>query len=414
MERFMNLALCLLVILLSSYSHCYAEIVVDTVDELVSAVKNTARGGDTTIRIADGTYDLNGSYLRIATEGVSVSSVSGDRSTVILDANQLTTEIFQIVASSVTIENLTLMNAKDHPVHVMGSSSGEVRGVTLHNLHIIDPGQQAIKINASSGFGTAGGIISNSLIELTDSGREFVWKRNGSCYTGGIDGHAATGWTIRDNIISGFWCAGGLSEHGVHFWSGSTDTLVERNQIIDCDRGIGFGLNSSTHYGGIIRNNMIYHPEDHGASDVGIGLESASDVQVYNNTIYMVHSYQNAIEYRFEASTGNIITNNLTNRLISSRQDGEAVVSSNITDAKFDWFTDPDNGDLHLISRLREVVDQGITVEGLSDDIDKEARPCGDGIDIGADEYSSASCTSETRPLVLPQLLLPLLLSDNN
>ena len=50
---------------------------------------------------------------------------------------------------------------------------------------------------------------------------------------GGVDAHAARGWTIRRNRIEGFWCPSGLSEHAIHFWSASRGTLVERNTIID-------------------------------------------------------------------------------------------------------------------------------------------------------------------------------------
>ncbi|HHL32731.1 MAG TPA: hypothetical protein ENJ30_00035, partial [Desulfobulbaceae bacterium] len=76
-----------------------AAVTVHTVTELVDAVNATAHGGDRTIVVADGTYMLNGEYLRIAVNGVTVRSQSGNREQVVLDGNYQTTEIFQIVAS---------------------------------------------------------------------------------------------------------------------------------------------------------------------------------------------------------------------------------------------------------------------------------------------------------------------------
>jgi hypothetical protein len=29
-----------------------------------------------------------------------------------------------------------------------------------------------------------------------------------------MDGHQAVGWRVHDNVIAGFWCTTGLSEHG--------------------------------------------------------------------------------------------------------------------------------------------------------------------------------------------------------
>ena len=66
----------------------------------------------------------------------------------------------------------------------------------------------------------------------------------------------------------------GLSEHGIHFWQCCRDTLVEENVIVDCARGIGFGLSQTgscrtypddpyptagfkDHIDGIIRNNFV-------------------------------------------------------------------------------------------------------------------------------------------------------------
>jgi len=369
-----------------------ADVVVSSVSELVKAVNNTQSGGDRTILVRDGNYQLSGQYLRIAVNGVTVRSQSGNRESVILDGNYQTTEIFQVVASDVTLADLTLKRAQDHPIHVMGGSSNDVENTLINNVHILDPGEQAIKINPSGVYSAHSGIITNSLIELTAAGRDFVEKDTSNgypCYTGGIDAHGAAGWTIQDNEIRGFWCSTGLSEHGVHFWSNSSGTKVERNLIIDCDRGIGFGLGSSGHSGGIIRNNMIYHGQDDGDSDVGISLESATGAQVYNNTIFHEHGYPNAIEYRFAASNNLSIVNNLTNRAITSRDGGTAVqLANNITNAAADWFTDAAVGELHLRSERSGVTGFALAISGLSDDFDKQNRPLGTGADIGADEYS--------------------------
>ncbi len=365
-----------------------AAVSVSSVAQLQQRVSEANGGGDTTIRIQPGTYSLNGVYLRITAEGITIEGASGKRGDVILDGNYESSEIFQVVASDTTIKDLTLKRAIHHPIHVMPTDSGDVINTLIENIHLIDPGQQAIKINQNSAktHSVNYGIVRNSLLELTDSGRINVWDINGSCYTGGVDAHHATGWEIHDNEIRGFWCSGSLAEHGIHFWSDSEDTLVERNRIIDCDRGIGFGLGSSGHQGGIIRNNMIYHGEDHGHSDVGIGLESASGASVYNNTIYHEHPYTNGIEYRFTDSSSNYIANNLTNKSITSRNGGTAVVEYNVTHAEKSWFMDATGGDLHLAASIAGVVDSGIAISGLVDDFDKEKRPSGLGVDIGADE----------------------------
>ncbi len=384
--------LCLLCMALAS--NCFA-IEVSTVAALKSAVQSANSGGDKNIVILPGNYSLNGEYLRISAGGTTISGKTANRAAVVLDGGYITTEIFQIVASNVTIRNLTLKRAVYHPIHVMPSGS-DVLGTLIENVHILDPGQQAIKINQNSGktHSVNYGTVRNSHIELSDAGRIKVWEINGSCYTGGVDAHHATGWVIADNLIEGFWCQGGLSEHGVHFWSDSEDTLVERNTIVNCDRGIGFGLGSSGHRGGIIRNNMIYHNTGHNYSDVGIGLENASSVEVYNNTIFHEHAYANGIEYRFAGTNGGLIKNNLTNKAIVSRNGGKADVSHNHTAAKSFWFINPTAGDLQLAGDVDKVIDSGTLLTGLHEDFDKDTRPLGRGIDIGADEIESHSGTA--------------------
>jgi hypothetical protein len=339
---------------------------------------NRAGYGDT-ILLADGTYNMKGISLHIDTPNVTLRSASGNRDAVILDGQYKSAEIIQIVASDVTIADITLREARHHPVHVM-TKTGDTLNTLIYNVHIIDPGQQAIKINpAKSGYPDKG-TIACSHIEITDAGRPVI--RN-NCYTGGIDAHKAHGWTIRDNLIEGFWCSKGLSEHAVHMWDDSSDSVVERNRLVDNARGVGFGMGKRGHTGGIIRNNMI-----HTMQDVGIGLETAPDAKVYNNTI-ITDNYANSIEYRFATTSGIEIINNATNRRIHNRKGGKARIENNMTHVQSNWFMDAANGDLHLVSdRITSLIDRGRTLGDVSDDFDGDTRPFGSAFDIGADEYT--------------------------
>lgn len=339
----------------------------------------------TTILLADGVYHLGqtGHYLWFDTPNVTLRSASGKRDAVILDDNYSATEIVTIAASNVTIADLTIMRAGTHPIHVMSSSTAHTVNTLIYNVHIADPGQQAIKINpVPGGYYADAGVIACSHIELTDVGRVQVENINGSCYTGGLDAHQAHNWIVRDNLIEGFWCSGSLSEHGIHFWNNSSGTLVERNQIVACARGIGLGLGSSAHSGGIIRNNFVVVNQD-----VGIGLESSPGTRVYNNTVYNTNNFPASIEYRFAATSGVSLINNLTNRAILQRDGGSGTVQNNLATAQAGWFVNAAAGDLHLASGIASVVNQGQPLAEVPDDFDGDPRPIGPAYDIGADEY---------------------------
>ena len=358
--------------------------VVSNTAELVDAVAQANAGGDTLIELNDGVYNLdNGMW--VSASGVTVRSVSGNRDAVRILGQGMdggVSHVFWAAASDFTVRDVTLGNVANHAVQVHGDMG--VSNFQMINCRVIDTGEQMLKVSydpARPDLRSYNGLVEGCLFEFT-AGIGNQW------YTGGVDAHQATGWVIRGNIFRGIRSpADDVAEHAVHFWSDSVDTIVEKNLIINCDRGIGFGLGDRGHRGGVIRNNMIYHDSSEGFADVGIGLESATDVQVYNNTIYQEHSYPRAIEYRFGSTSGCFIANNLANRAIASRDGGQADLQANITGAQAGWFRDVAAADLALSGRIAEVVDRGIAIDGLIEDYFGTSRPQGAGVDIGANEY---------------------------
>ena len=371
---------------------------------------------DTTILVADGTYHLGqfDYYLWMDTPNVTLRSQSGNRESVILDDAYSRSEIVTVAASGVTIAGLTIKRAGTHPIHVTSSDSGDTLETLIYDVHIIDPGQQAIKINPHSAqiYFPDDGEIACSRLELTAAGRLAVWNINGSCYTGGIDAHQARDWVIRDNEIDGFWCSNGLSEHGIHLWRGCRDTLIQRNILSDNARGIGFGLATSgeartyaddpcpsagggyvDHYGGIIRNNFVFASSsmlfgsEYGF-DCGICLWQACGAQVLHNTVASTQAPFSSIEWRFDHTDVDIVNNLVTHNL--NDRGGTYREAGNLEDGPLSLFTDGLGGDLHLTSSAISAIDMGVPVaQGLcDDDIDGDLRPVGLARDIGADEYS--------------------------
>ncbi len=359
-------------------------------DNLRSIIAGAAAG--TTILLEDGIYDMSGGdfshRLVFTTPNLSLRSASGDRETVVLDGNYATSELISIQASGTVVADLTLKRAYDHPIHISGPGI-PISGVLIHNVHIVDPGQQAVKVNPIAAGTVDSSTLQCSLIELTDAGRTQI---RDSCYTGGLDAHQATGWLVSRNRVAGFWCDEGLSEHGIHLWRQSADTVVEGNVVVDCARGIGFGLGGGTdgHSGGVIRNNFVaasgagLFASEYGF-DSGIALWGAEGAEVYHNTVASTQPPFSSIEWRYIA-TSVTIANNLTTAGIVNRG-GAAVLMTNLTDVPTSLFENVVAGDLHLVDPESNPVDAATplppgTCDRDFDGLRRDAAP-----DIGADEY---------------------------
>jgi hypothetical protein len=370
---------------------------VSSVSQLQSALASANSGsGNVIISVADGTYTLTDT-LYVNKANITIKGKSGNRNSVIIQGDAMSSgarvgNVIRVAANNFKLDGVTLQRAGWHAIQVAGETNAD--GMVVTNCVLRDTYEQLIKVTKNGSTVSDNGRVENCLFEYS-AGRAPYY------YTGGIDAHGAKGWVVRGNTFRGIASpAEAVSEFAVHFWDDSANNTTERNTIIDCDRGIGYGLQGfPVNAGGIIRNNMIYH-SNNGApfADVGIALENSTNTQVYNNTVYFANNMSWAMEYRFAATTGAVFTNNLTNKPIQARDGGGGTQASNVTNASASWFKAPASGDLHLASGVGSVVNAGRTVSGLTDDFDGNARGQDAGIDIGADEFGGASGSVKPSP----------------
>lgn len=400
-----------------------------TVDGHTTTLRDVVMGAaaGTTILLEDGTYgfressgsnDYTGLYF--TKPDVTLRSASGDPAGVILDSSYADhggeTAPITVAAPRITISGLTVKRSIFHLIHIWNGGDD----VRIHDVRLIDGGEQFVKTSPGTGNRIHGGAVTCSTFLMTDTGRNNAWgygPADGAarCYTGGIDTHDTDGWTVADNTFEGIYCdstiphpqhgkkrdgiefptyVGGLAEHAVHMWDGAAGTrhVIERNRIVNCARGIGLGLGSTLRVdGALVRNNMIF--SEHAASaehDVGIMLEGARNVRVLNNTVFFSspQAYPNAVEYRFDTTTGGEIANTLTNRAVRQRNAGQADLATNVTTAEASWFVDAAQGDLHLAAcDLPAVAGAGTPLADVVVDFDSEPRGSG-APDVGADQCS--------------------------
>jgi hypothetical protein len=359
--------------------------------------------GPKTIYLTNGIYTIpTGTYIMVSKPDITIRSLSGNRDSVIIQGTGMLSQSgdyhgFQITQSNCTIADLTIKDIDCHPIQVNFNTTSDIDNVLIHNVHIIDGGQQLIKINVSgTGLFSDYGVIECSLLEYTTSLPTGYW------YTNGIDLQGGVGWIIRDNVVRRIkasmdqYMTGLSAGPAILCFKQSSNTTVERNLILDCDEGIFFGNwgdVAPSHTGGIIRNNIIrgdYYTR------AGIGISRSKDAMVLNNTIYSPgsNSYQSqsltSIEITGPEATNCLIQNNIMNEYINVT--GSAPLPTQLTNIDLADATHyvnadalhPAYPDLHLLA-TSSAVNTGTANANRLDDIECENE--NGNVDIGADEY---------------------------
>ncbi|MGX9217136.1 right-handed parallel beta-helix repeat-containing protein [Massilia varians] len=311
--------------------------------EALRAALARAREGDV-ITIAPGTYRLTGRLNadRPGAPGAPIVVRAALPGSVRLEFDMVAG--FRVSAPHWHFENLEIHGvcqddgACEHAFHVFGAASHFVaRNNTISNFNA------HFKINGLHGrFPDKGLIESNTL----DASRP---RRTANPVTP-IDLVAASGWTIRANVISDFIKEGGNGiSYGAFAKGGGSGNVFERN-LVWCERrlralpgqriGLSFGGGGTgksvcrdgrcitEQDGGLLRANLVV-----GCSDVGIYLNSAANTRVEDNTIVDTVG----IDVRFPTSSAQL-DGNLVDGPIRSRDGGLVREGDNRSTASWQAF----------------------------------------------------------------------------
>lgn len=344
-----------------------------------------------TIILENGEYRLDGAQLDVAVPQIVLRGRSSDPSRVVIRGRGYSDAFsaISISAPGVTVANLAVTGVGYHGVQVRGEKGAS--GAKIHNVHVIDVGQQLIKGSSSDDSPPCrDGLVSCSTLEYSDSAP--------SDYTNGIDVLNGWNWTVRNNIlrkIRGPQSQNYRAGPAILFWRGSRDTLVERNLVIDCHRGIALGLSrpkSATaapdHSGGIVRRNAVCNLN--AWADEGIEINGSPGVQVEHNTVFVQGEPNWAIGVRF-ANASAVVRHNLCNRAIVRRDGAKATLIGNFVDAREDWFVDARRGDLRLARGDLPPVDAAEPSADEGGEAGARSPRSGSAPDVGAFEYRGSA-----------------------
>ena len=349
--------------------------------ELLAAVDRVGPGG--TILLADGEYKLPRVIVLKGKRELTIRSAAGDPAKVTLrgkgwDSNAKGDDIIHIgQCDAVTIAGLTFADSRSYGVKVEAENAP--KNVHIYNCRFRDIGVRAIKGSAGQDPNTRAvkGSVRYCAFENTKV-PPADWLYGGD-YISAIDMMALEDWTFSDNVFRNIKGRNGGGRAAIFIWVRSRRVTVERNLIVDCDRGIAFGnpgQSTANRAGeqlayvtdGMIRNNFIA-----GGADCGIELWHAEKIKVYNNSIWRPErNWARGIRIGTGTSDAEI-ANNLVHGEIRL-EGGKAELRNNLARRLDGYFVDPGSGNLALTSTVNGAIDQGVSLPEVSDDIRGRAR----------------------------------------
>lgn len=362
---------------------------VGTADELLKTVDRLA--SNTTILLADGQYKLSRPMVLNNQTNVALRSASGDPSHVILTGKGWENgdehdDLLHIAhCDGVTIADLSFAECRSYGIKVEAENAP--RNVQIYNCRFRNIGIRAIKGSAGQdpSIRAIKGSVRYCRFENTQV-PPATWLFGGD-YIAAIDMMALEDWTFSDNVFCNINGRNGGGRAAIFLWVRSRRVVVERNLMLNCDRGIAFGnpgQSTANKAGeplayvsdGVIRNNMIT-----GGPDCGIELWQVQRIKVYNNSVWRPqHNWNRGIR----VGTGTAQTE-IVNNLIHGEirfDGGQAQLRNNLTGRLDGYFVDPASGNLALTSAATSALGKGVSLPDGTEDIRRHPRQ--EHADLGA------------------------------
>ena len=364
-------------------------------------------GTNSTIMIADGIYEPGELIYMRKGKNVTIRGASGDPSKCIIrgkgfNVGTTNDDILRLGnVENVTIANLSFEECRSYGIKIEGEN--DPRNVNIYNCHFHNIGVRAIKGTAGGKGIVAGGSVKYCLFENTKI-PPADWLFGGN-YITAIDMMVLDGWVFSDNTFKDIKGRDGQARGAIFIWVRSKNVTVERNTILNCDRGVSFGNPSgSTAFqagtphmkDAIIRNNFIVP-----GPDAGIELWWADNIKVYNNTIW--RQDEGGLGIRGGSKEWPITNIDIANNLIrgTNMLTAEGVkLRNNLVSGLNNYFADAVNADLHITGNAAGAIDKAIPLAEVTDDYD--GYPRGLAPDMGACEFGAremalaAKAVSET------------------
>jgi hypothetical protein len=368
---------------------------VSTAEALFTAVNRLESGG--TVILSAGDYLLDHPLVLDGKQDIALRGDSGRPEDVVIHGhgwdhpNQNEDLVHVGRCNGVTIADLTFAEARSYGVKVEAENGP--RNVHIRNCRFRNLGMRAIKGSAGqdpSVRAVQGSVrfcrFENTRVPPAD------WLFDGD-YISAIDMMALEDWTFSDNTFLHIRGHNGGGRAAIFLWVRSRQLVVERNVIIDCDRGISLGnpgVSTANREGeipvyvsdAVVRNNFIQ-----GGADCGMELWYAHDIRVLHNSIWRPEqNWQRGVRVG-TGSSEILIQGNLVHGGIS-REGGQAEIRGNLSGKLEGLFVDAARGDLSLTQGAAKAIDGGEPHPEITSDIRsflRDTKP-----DLGAWEYTTS------------------------
>ncbi len=308
---------------------------VNNVKDLEQQLNNIA--DNTTVLIAPGIYKLSELVFIRGRKNIEIRGAQFDRNEVKIVGKGYKNKDFGECrhclefsgCTNVRVANLSIGDVYHHPV----AMQGDCTDMHFYNVRFFDAGEQFLKGNSNyaAGRGVLRGKVEYCLFEYTEMARSW--------YTQAIDIHTGKDWVITNNIIYNIMgpAHDQMAGHAILMWNGAENTHCENNLIINCARGIAYGLNEKKppakgkqydHNGGKIVNNIFVR--DPGVrGDDGILITNSPNSKIIGNKVFC-SGYETPIEYRYKNSSNIIIKDNILDGRIWQRDGATGTEDNNM------------------------------------------------------------------------------------